>query len=81
MLNIKILGPGCTNCTNLEKLCREVVAENGIDAEIEKTTDFKDIMSTPNLVLNGKVVNSGKLPTKSTLIHRFMNALANQEAK
>ena len=83
MLNIKVLGSGCTNCINLEKLCREVVTENGIDAEVEKVTDYKDIMSygimaTPGLVVNGKVVHSGKLPTKSTLTHWLMNALATQ---
>lgn len=83
MLNIKVLGSGCPNCINLEKLCREVVAENGIEAEIEKVTDYKDIMSygimmTPGLVVNDKVVHSGKLPTKSTLTHWLMNALAEQ---
>jgi len=83
MLNIKVLGSGCTNCINLEKLCREVISENGIEAEIEKVTDYKDIMSygimsTPGLVINGKVVLSGKLPTKSTLSHWLMNALATQ---
>jgi len=83
MLNIKVLGPGCTNCVTLEKLCNEAVAENGLEAEIEKVTDYKDIMSygimsTPGLVINGKVVLSGKLPTKSTLTHWLMNALASQ---
>ncbi|MDP3148940.1 MAG: thioredoxin family protein [Ignavibacteria bacterium] len=83
MLNIKVLGSGCANCVNLEKLCREVVTENTIEAEIEKITDYKDIMSygimnTPGLIINGKVVHSGKLPTKSTLTHWLMNALANQ---
>lgn len=83
MLNIKVLGSGCANCINLEKLCREVVSENGIEAEIEKVTEYKDIMSygimsTPGLVLNGKVVHSGKLPTKSTLTHWLINESATQ---
>ncbi len=83
MLNIKVLGSGCTNCLSLEKLCREVISENNIDAEIEKVTDFKDIvsygiMSTPGLVVNGKVVLSGRLPTKSTLTHWLVNEPANQ---
>jgi len=83
MLNIKVLGSGCANCINLEKLCREVVAENSIDAEIEKVTDYRDIMSygimsTPGLVVNGKVVHYGKLPTKSTLTHWLINAHATQ---
>lgn len=86
MLNIKVLGPGCANCVNLEKLCKEVTAENNIEAVIEKITDYKDIMSygimsTPGLVINGKVVLSGKLPTKSTLTHWFMNALAEDDNK
>ncbi len=83
MLNIKVLGAGCTNCINLEKLCKEVVEENHLEATIEKVTDFKDIMtygilSTPGLVVNGKVVYSGKLPTKSTLTNWLMNAMASQ---
>jgi len=83
MLNIKVLGSGCANCVNLEKLCREVISENGINAEIEKVTDYKDIMSygimsTPGLVINDKVVLSGKIPTKSTLTHWLMNALASE---
>jgi len=86
MLNIKVLGSGCTNCINLEKLCREVVSENSIDAEIEKVTDYKEIMSygimsTPGLVVNGKVVHSGKLPTKSTLTHWLKESLENQLLK
>jgi small redox-active disulfide protein 2 len=82
MLNIKVLGSGCANCQNLERLCKEVVSENNIQAEIEKVTDYKDIMSygimsTPGLVVNGKVVHSGKLPTKDTLTHWLMNELSN----
>jgi small redox-active disulfide protein 2 len=78
MLNIKILGSGCANCKNLEKLCREVVTENNLDANIEKVTDFKEIasygiMSTPGLVVNGKILSSGKLPTKYTLQHWLMS--------
>ena len=78
MLDIKILGSGCTNCKNLEKLCREVVSENSLEANIEKVTDFKEIasygiMSTPGLVVNGKILSSGKLPTKNTLQHWLMS--------
>ena len=77
MLNIKILGSGCTNCKNLEKLCREVVTENKLEANIEKVTDIKEIvsygiLSTPGLVVNGKILSSGKLPTKNTLQHWLM---------
>ena len=77
MLDIKILGSGCTNCKNLEKLCREVVTENKLEANIEKVTDIKEIvsygiLSTPGLVVNGKILSSGKLPTKNTLQHWLM---------
>lgn len=80
MLDIKVLGPGCTNCIKLENLVREVVAENNLPAKVEKITDrdkFLDygIMLTPGLVVNGKVLASGKIPTKSTLEHWLKNNL------
>ena len=79
MLNIKVVGSGCPNCQKLEELCREVINENNIDAEIEKITDvnrFADlgIFMTPGLLLNDKVMSSGKIPTKSTLTHWITNA-------
>ncbi|RYV51692.1 thioredoxin family protein [Pengzhenrongella frigida] len=65
---IKILGPGCTNCVNLERVTREAVADLGIAATIEKVTDYPTIagfgvMSTPGLVVDGKVILSGRVPT------------------
>jgi len=79
MLNIKVVGSGCSNCQKLEALCREVVNENNIMAEIEKITNFNKfadlgIMMTPGLLINNKVVSSGKLPTKSTLAHWIIDA-------
>lgn len=74
MLDIKVLGPGCANCIKLENLVKEVVAENNLPANVEKITDrnkFMDygVMLTPGLVVNGKVLAMGKIPTKSTLVH------------
>jgi small redox-active disulfide protein 2 len=65
---IKVLGPGCANCKNLEKATREAVDALGLDATIEKVTDYADIaaygvMSTPGLVVDDKVVLSGRVPT------------------
>ncbi len=79
MLNIKVVGPGCMNCEKLATMCKGVVTENNIQAEIEKITDiskFADlgIMMTPGLLINNKVVSSGKIPTKSTLTHWIIEA-------
>lgn len=65
-MEIKVLGTGCAKCKTLEKSTREAVAELGIDANIEKVEDIVKIMSygimhTPALVINGKVVLSGRL--------------------
>ncbi len=68
-MEIKVLGPGCKNCVTLERTTREAVAELGLDAEIEKGTDYAAIASwgilrTPGLVVNGVVVGSGRVPKK-----------------
>lgn len=67
-MEIKILGTGCPKCKTLEKVTREAVAETGIEATIEKVEDIVkimgyNIMHTPCLVINGKVVLSGQVPT------------------
>lgn len=74
MLDIKILGTGCPNCIKLENLCQEVVGEFHMEANIEKVTDFNKfgdygVMMTPGLVVNGRVLAQGKIPTKSTLVN------------
>ena len=65
---IKILGSGCANCVNLERVTREALAALGVDATVEKVTDYPTIagygvMSTPGLVVDEKVVLSGRVPT------------------
>ena len=72
MMEIKILGPGCSKCNTLEKLTREVVEKNGIDASISKVDDIMEIMkfgvlSTPALVVDGKVVVKGRVPSSEEL--------------
>jgi len=69
-MEIKVLGTGCPRCKALEKTTRDVVAELGIDATIEKEEDIVKIigygiMHTPALVVNGKVVLSGRVPSAS----------------
>ena len=80
MLKIQVVGTGCPNCQKLEALCREVVEENALQAEIEKVTDIDrfaelGIMMTPGLLVNGQVKSSGKIPTKMTVQHWLSAAL------
>lgn len=67
-MEILILGPGCQKCKTLEKLTREVVEENGIDATVTKVDDIAEIMkygvmTTPALVVDGKVELKGRVPS------------------
>jgi len=67
-MNIKILGTGCPKCKTLEKLTREVVEQNGIEATITKVEDIMEIMkygimSTPALVVDEKVEVKGRVPS------------------
>jgi small redox-active disulfide protein 2 len=63
-MEIKVLGPGCANCHMMEKLATTAVAALGIEAKVEKISDILEIMkytmSTPGLVVNGKLKHSGK---------------------
>ena len=72
-MNIKVLGTGCPNCKRLEKNVYEALEELNVQAEVEKVTEVKDIMSygvmsTPALVVNEKVVLYGHVPNVSQLI-------------
>lgn len=67
-MEIKVLGPGCAKCKNMEKVVRETVEQNGIDASITKVEDIMEIMNygvmtTPALVVDGKVVIKGRVPS------------------
>lgn len=71
-MEIKILGPGCKNCELLEKVTKQAITELGLDATIEKVTEYNDIlsygvMSTPGLVIDGTVIMSGRVPTPRAL--------------
>lgn len=72
-MNIKVLGTGCSNCKTLEKLVRSTVEEMKIEATVEKVEDIQKIMGygimrTPGLVINEKVVLSGKIPSAKELV-------------
>jgi small redox-active disulfide protein 2 len=67
-MEIKILGTGCSKCKTLEELTRKVIKDNGIDANVTKVEDILEIMkynimTTPALVINGKVVLKGRIPS------------------
>ena len=70
MLTIKILGSGCPNCKKLEAVARAAAASAGLEAEFIKVTDMKaiiayDLLATPGLVINDKLVSSGRIPTQA----------------
>lgn len=78
-MDIKVLGPGCKNCVALDKIAHEVVSDLGITANFEKVEDYAAIasygvMSTPALVVNGKVLLSGRVPTPNHLKVMFQEA-------
>lgn len=72
MLHLKILGSGCANCKKLEAVARDAVAGAGVSATIEKVTDMQailayDILATPALVINDRVVASGRIPSQAEI--------------
>ncbi|MCJ7519756.1 MAG: thioredoxin family protein [Anaerolineaceae bacterium] len=72
MINIKVLGPGCANCKRLEAIAHKAVETLGIEAKIEKVTDYNEIMkypilSTPGLVINEKLVSTGRIPSEAEI--------------
>jgi small redox-active disulfide protein 2 len=80
-MEIKILGTGCPKCKTLEKVTRDALAESGIEATVEKVEDIVKIMQynvmhTPGLVIDGKVVLSGQVPSllkvKEILLHESL---------
>jgi small redox-active disulfide protein 2 len=71
-MEIKILGPGCQKCKTLEKMTREVVEQNSLDATVIKVDDIMEIMkygvmTTPALVVDGKVEIKGRVPSSEEI--------------
>ena len=82
-MKIKVLGPGCTRCHQLEQTVREVVRELGVDAEIDVVKDVRKMMeypilTTPGLVIDERLVCSGRVPTKAEATTFIITALAKE---
>lgn len=72
MKDIKVLGTGCANCRNTVKLIEEIAAEKGIAITLSKVEDLPEIMkygvmSTPGVVVDGKVVHAGGIPDRAKI--------------
>ncbi len=71
-MEIRILGPGCPRCHEVEKRTLNALAELGVAADVQKVTDIKKIaeyriFATPGLAINGKIKCSGRIPTKDEI--------------
>jgi small redox-active disulfide protein 2 len=79
MVKIEVLGPGCANCQRLETNAREAVGMSGVEAEVVHVTDYRDIMargvmSTPGLIIDGKVVSVGRVPSAGDIAEWLVEA-------
>ena len=80
MLVIKILGSGCANCKKLAAMTESAVSQLGIEAKLEKVTDYNEIMkypilTTPGLVIDEKLVSSGRIPSPAEITTFLTTAL------
>ena len=71
-MTIKVLGSGCSRRVQLEKIVRTVIMTRGTEVQVEKVTEIQEIMkynilSTPGLVINGKLVSAGKIPAETDI--------------
>jgi small redox-active disulfide protein 2 len=79
MLTVKILGSGCANCKKVEAIAHQAIETMGMQAEFIKVTDYNqimdyNIMSTPGLVINEKLVCAGRIPTPAEVTTWLTNA-------
>jgi len=86
-MRIEVLGSGCPRCHTLERHAREAVQQLGIDATIEHVTNLQETikrmqavraMSTPALVVDGKLLSQGKVPAVPELVQMFTSHMAGQ---
>lgn len=71
-MDIKVLGTGCANCKNTIALIEQVAQDHGVAVTVEKVQEMRDIMSygvmsTPGVVVDGKVVHAGGVPSRDKI--------------
>lgn len=79
MIDVKVLGSGCANCTTTLKRIEDVTSENGIAISMTKVEDMAEIMSygimsTPGVVIDGKIAHAGGIPDKKTILSWFKSS-------
>ncbi len=79
MFNVKVLGTGCANCKNTQKLIEQVTSDNAIPITIEKIEDMAQIaaygiMSTPGVIINDQIAHAGGVPDKKTILSWFKSS-------
>lgn len=80
MLTIKVLGSGCANCKRVEQIVRKIITDMSLEAQVIKVTDYNDItayniLSTPGLVINEKIVSYGRIPSPAEVTTWVTDAL------
>lgn len=79
MIEVKVLGSGCANCKTTQKLIEDVTDENGIAINLQKVEDMAEIMSygimsTPGVIIDGKIAHAGGVPDKKTILSWFKSS-------
>lgn len=80
MVDIKVVGPGCSKCVELHERVKKVVVEMEVEANVSKISDYAEIAKagvfmTPGLIINGKVVLQGKLPSEGIIKNLIAEAM------
>lgn len=80
MLSVKVFGPGCANCKQVERIARKAISHMAVEAEVVKITDYNEIaahgvLSTPGLAIEDQVVCSGRIPTEAEVTAWIATAL------
>jgi len=83
-MRIIVYGPGCARCKQTEDAVRQAVAQSGVDAEVDKVSDFASmakagVMTTPAVEIDGKIAIRGRVPAASEIVTLIMNAQAESE--